>query len=233
MNLSLAPLFSTVSELFRIQLNAPAGAPLANVFREILTVEFSQYQYAHFSPDGFSAGIILTVIYGCFLAAILISAYCSGAHGDLIGSLCDMKADSPETARTLEELGFSKNLLIQRELRNQTVVARYLCCVEEEAYYRSAAENANPVGRESVADSAVQEAKPKKGIPPYRHTFSAEHYYLREDRRLAAETRFCSKRSSATALILGIVGLTVGYLLLLRFLPELFSLLDSFLSWAM
>lgn len=88
------------------------------------------YEYNGLSLDL----IIWSLFVGVVLASIGIY-YSKHVLGSLVNKLLDEKALSPESARTLEEIGFGKRPLIRFSLRKKSTFRKTVFSEDEKHYY--------------------------------------------------------------------------------------------------
>ena len=128
-----------------------------------------------------------------------------------------------ENAKTIEELGYKKNVFIRGFFRDSESLRRVVKCVEEEDYY---ADQQNlKEENDKARESNKKLRKFKEQI--YRVDVDADHFYIPEDLRDVAEKRFNKKGSGWGSLILATLALTAIFIALLFLLPWLFSMISA------
>lgn len=181
-----------------------------SAFRELITYLDDRYfsvdlgVYQHFSVSTQTGSVVRNLILGLALGLILaagISCYLKTVHGGFVRRLLAEGCTTPETAKTLYELGYFHNISIRNQLRSGGTIGALVHRVEA-------------VG-EPASDAA---------------NLSAARFYIPEDLRYRAEFRYEKKGSGAPMMILTIVLTVVAAALLCHFLPQLLGLADVILG---
>ena len=89
-------------------------------------------EYTNFVIDAGTRTTIRNVIVGFAIGILLAAVYAfyqKNVPGLLVHALLRAEAFSPETARTAEELGLSKNFFVWFELKHNAMLKRVVCCV--------------------------------------------------------------------------------------------------------
>jgi len=194
-----------------------------SLLRELINYISEQYftmelgTYDNFAISGTSGAtlrnMILAVAAGIILAS-LMTLYNRRGLGGFVRRLIAEKADSPENAKTLMELGYFRSTMIRRELARGTALRMVVRSPEKEAF-----EN-----RETKT--------PKKGIEPaYKHDFMTARFYIPEDLRARAEVRFDLKGSGWLPTLITIAVTVVAASLMCWFLPDLIQFADNIISF--
>lgn len=160
--------------------------------------------YQHFSISDQTGAMIRTVIVGLMfgvIAAALISTYLKAVHGGFIRTLLREGCDSPQTAKTLYELGWFRNLSIRNQFTRGGAFGKLVCAVGSDG-----------------------EAVPEKP------DFSTLLVYIPEDLRYRAEFRYRRKGSGILPTVLTILLSVIAAALLCRFLPQILGLADIILG---
>ncbi len=168
-------------------------------------------QYRHFRFDAETASLVTTFIWaiaaGIALAA-LFTLYQKYVPGALIRAILRAGADSEESARSLEELGFARNPFIRLELKHGTLLGKHLRFVLPGK------------GQGSGEEGALQTRCP---------TPNAARFYIPEELKYRADARYDKKgngpvQCAVTILLAGAIALVV-----IRLLPVLLSFVDAIL----
>lgn len=203
-------------------LNAIPSAPEKQTFVEVLeemwnaivrdwfTMDYTEYDnlgYDMAATGGIRPEtVIIFGILGMMLACFFAS-YNKGTLGSFVRALLSAGASSPENAKTLEELGFLKNHSVRASLKSGYTLRRVVRCVEEDEGTLICSEN-------------------KEGSVP----FNKAHFYIPEDKRSAAESRFKGKKLPWFAYLLIFVGGVILMIVLIAVLPHILSLVDDFVG---
>lgn len=175
--------------------------------------------YEHFSfghPIVSLQAAICAIMAGVFLAAVYLWIK-RRVLGRFVRALDAAECHSPDSAKTLEELGFSGNLPVARSLKSGTL-SRVLSSVEKDAYDQAI--------RDALRDGRPRRAK--EGPADCRTGKKTDHFYLSADTRASVLSRFEEKRGDGwLSLVLCAVVCAVIAALLLRLVPGLLQLLDQ------
>lgn len=174
-----------------------ATLSLASIF----TIEAGNYEHFQFDAQSatFLRNVILAMCVGILFAA-LCTMYQRYVPGSFIRAILRAEANTPETARTLAELDFEKNIFVRMELRFGTLLLKHLAFYEEE-----------------------QGEEEKK-----RPTESAR-FYIPEELKYRAELRYETKGSGPVQLIFTVVLTFAIAILLIKVIPMLLSFVDAIL----
>lgn len=145
---------------------------------------------------------ILGMMFACFFAS-----YNKGTLGSFVRALLSAGASSPENAKTLDELGFLKNHSVRASLKRGYTLRKVVRCVEED-------------------DGTLICSENKKGSVP----FNKAHFYIPDEKKFAAESRFKGKKLPWFAYLLIFVGGVILMILLIAVLPHILSLVDDFVG---
>ena len=203
-------------------LNAVLSAPEKQTFGEILeemwkaivrdwfTMDYMEYDNLGYDmtatggvrPETVIVFGILGMMLACFFAS-----YNKGTLGAFVRALLSAGASSPDTAKTLGELGFLKNHSVRASLKSGYTLRKVVRCVEEDEGTLICNEN-------------------KEGSVP----FNEAHFYIPEDKQFAAESRFKGKKLPWYSYLLIFVGGVILMIVLIAVLPHILSLIDDFIG---
>lgn len=221
-------------------------APMLSL-ASFFTIEARDYQNFSFDADARTMvrNLILAFCIGILLAA-LYSLYQKQVPGAIVRAILREKALSPDSAKTAEELGISKNPLMRYELQHNTVLKRLVHTVGEEkdqtppqssapASETSDATPDTPACEDTPTDAPACDPDPVPAQDPaptrddtFAHT--PARYYIPEELKYRAETRFDTKGSGPLSILLTI-GITVIIgIALIRFLPGLLGIVDNLMN---
>ena len=170
--------------------------------------------YPNLGMDGTSM-VTLPVILAGLCIGTFIAVFAVMRDSRIIGSYVrDMLAKGSvgkENAVTLYELHTDERSGFARALRRSVTLRRFVRCLEDEEFYEK------KINGEDV------------GADEYSHV-EGEHYYIPEDKRIAAEFKYIKRGVSVLAIPLILVGLVVAFFGLMLVLPYILSLLDAFVG---
>lgn len=186
--------------------------------------------YEHIDLGSGSLLSVRMIIIGLFIG-IAISGFAAVFNKRVLGAFvrCLLKNEcfSPDSAKTLDELGFGANVFIRFAMRSNGVnLRRVVKCREEGLYYEE-------LERQRAAHEEARKNDPDlkefKEIP-YRTDVLADSFYIPEEQKYVAEIKFNEKGTSwGGIIVLAIVSLIMLVAVLVA-LPEILSLVDDFLA---
>ena len=149
---------------------------------------------AYIKTDGSLGGqeslvTVGTVVLGLFIGSIIacvVMTYNRNLLGAVVRKILELEITTRENAKTIEELGYKKNVFIRGFFRDSESLRRVVKCVEEEDFY------AEQTKEKEELDNARKENKrlPKYKEKIYRVDVDNDHFYIPEDLRDVAEKRF-------------------------------------------
>ena len=198
------------------------------IISDIFALEMGEYENLGFGDFAFSnlRGIIVGMVAGIIIASYL-SIFNKRVHGSFVSSVIELGATSPETAKTLSELGYMRNSAVRSAIRSGNTYRGILRCVEAGEYY-FARELAR--GEYEARAAASGESAPAFESPDYTFDFEKARFYIPEDKHYSASIRFAKKGTSVFSAIAMTVASIVLLWAMLRFLPDIMQLLDNFVG---
>ena len=153
--------------------------------------------------------VIVSFFIGIMIGALALY-YQKRVIGSFVRALLNDGAADPENARTLEELGFSKNRFVRHALRNGSVLRKM-----------------------------VWEAQDNYTTDENGFTFSARtkqmdintaRFYIDESNRIRADLRYNGSGNDILTILIGVVIFAVAAYALLLFVPYIVELLKTTVS---
>lgn len=189
------------------------------------TPQYGDYQHIELAESSLVSlpMIVIAAVIGMCLAAIA-AIFNKRYLGDFARALISVDALSPETAQTLEQLGYLKNTTIRSSLKNGTTLRRVVKCVEEEQYY------AEMQKKREDFEQTNTDPKTKFKELPYKIDVSTAHFYIPEQLKYTAELKFEKKGTDWLSFALVLVGSIVVGLLAIWAVPELLQMTDNFVG---
>ena len=186
--------------------------------------------YEHLDLGSGSLLSLRMIIIGLFIG-IAISGFAAVFNKRVLGAFvrCLLQEEclSPESAKTLDELGFGTNIFIRIAMRSGGVnLRRVVKCREEELYNEEIQRQRE--AHEKAAEKDVSLGKFKE--IPYRTDVLADSFYIPEDQKYVAEMKFEEKGTSWGGIILLMIMSLVMLVAVLVALPKILSLVDDFLA---
>ncbi len=162
------------------------------------------------TPENLS---FLSILLGGLCLALCAICFFTAFHKQVWGSfvrvLIGEDCLSPETAKSLPQLGFAARLWIRYGVRNSVTLRRVVRCREEEEYLCRIAEQAASYGELRAADPSL----PKRFRPlPFRVNPDEHHFYIPEDQKSIADMKFEARGNgwlSAAVLSAAILAITL------------------------
>lgn len=175
--------------------------------------DFGYYENFDLRIPGVTLGqLVIFAMLACLVAA-LAATYQRSYLGALVRALYARECFDEAKAATLGELGLDKKRLLRFELsRPQTVLRKLVRYVGE--------------GEPSYTDERGRVHYRTREVLDYENT----RFYLPEGTRERAIIRFSGKGSDLKSFLLTVLVAVVGGILLIRFLPTLFSFADGIVS---
>ena len=180
--------------------------------RLFFTPDFKTYEHLTFfnSPNAFKL-LVLGMYFGVVIASLCM-LYNKKYIGGFIRKLDASACLSPEGAKTLEELGYSKAWLIKHSLERGSLLKNIVKRAEDEN--EKSAENSTRVG----------------GYSKKRIDFETARFYLPAEKRDVVIGRFDEKGTNWLSVILtAVIGIIV-VVLIFKIAPFIVGLIDSSLS---
>lgn len=157
------------------------------------------------------------------IIAIFASLYTKKILGDVVRAAIAADALSPESAKTLDELGFADKLLMRRAVAKSVSLRRVLKCREEEAFIAELNEK-----REEYAKKREENRKlPKFKESEYKIRPSEDAFFVPEDLKYTAEIKFDKKGATLRSAIATTVIVIIAFIAVMIALPELLEFLDG------
>ena len=219
---------------------SPMFAAAQSVWQEIwyflsnkyFDVDFDEYAYEHIAlgnnPQFTAQGIIIALFLGVIIAAAM-SLFQKRTLGDLVRALDREGCTSPESAKTLEELGLLRNSAIKQDLRNGSSLRRVVRCAGEEQYWADQAEKREIFEAEQAAKENRRERGKWKEIP-YKYDFATDRFYIPEHLMFGATTHFSKKGTNPLVFAFAVIVCIVLMMLCCHLLPEMLQLADNFVG---
>lgn len=210
---------------------------LINYFsEEYFSMELGTYD--NFAISGSSGvalrNIILAVACGIILAT-LMTLYTRRGLGGFVRRLIAAEANSPESAKTLMELGYFRSVMIRRELAKGSSLRMVVRCPEQDAFESgavSATNDTDAISAEVGVDGAGQGSAARRARPlVFRHDFLSSRFYIPEDLRARAEVRFDAKGSGWLPTLITVIATVIAAAAMCWFLPDLIQMADNLISF--
>ncbi len=193
-------------------------------FRQLF-IESDEY-YEYLTVDVGTLLSVRLIILGLFIGmcfATFASVYNKKVLGDVVRKLLSKNALSPESAMTVEELGYNNRLIIKYAFKKSTSLRRVVKSREEVLYYQEL----EGKREEYLSKKNNGEKIPKFKEIPYKMDVSADHFYIPEDMKYMADIKFDKKGASWLGAVLITVVLTVAFFVIMYFLPDILGIIND------
>ena len=195
---------------------------IAYLEERYFSLEFGAYE--NFSVSSEAGVMIRQVIFGVAIGLVIASAMIAFTRtklGGFVRKLLKQECLSPETAKTLDELGFFRDATIRRELSRGVTLRKVVYCREEEEYKKS---------NDDIKKSNDYKNEVSSKEQKFQFDFTTAHFYIPEELKYRAEIRFDRKGSNWLIFFGSVVIAVVFAALLCWLLPDLMQMADNLLS---
>lgn len=198
------------------------------------SMDWHTYNYSYISVS--DAGLIsirtgvAALLLGVIIAAAL-SVFQKRTLGDLVRAIDREWCVTPETAKTLTELGMIRNTAIKNDLRHGRALRRVVRCAEEEAYNAAREQQHKQLIADAETGDPIAIATLKKWRDiPYRLNFETDHFYIPENLIYGADNQFDKKGTTPLTLVTCIVVCVILLIAICFFLPEIIQMTDNMIG---
>ena len=162
---------------------------------------------------------LLAMIAG-ILIAVIITMYEKRYLGGLVRKLISEGATSPESAKTLYEIGFDDKLGVRFSLRHGYTYSRFVMCVEDEENQR-----VQKAERRKFEEAHRDEKKPPKYRGKIKKSdYDTARFYVPEDVADTAAVKFTARGSNWLGICIVLLVLAAVIGLSVIFLPKILEL---------
>lgn len=189
---------------------------------DALWEEIASGEYENLGAGGGTLLSLKTVIVGLFVGisvAIFVALFTKRALGGFVKYLLKEECLSPESGKTLPELGLADKLWLRRAVKNNVSLRRVIRCREEEEYYAA-----------QYGDEADTKARPRYGANAFHVNPDEHHFYIPEDMKYTADIKFERKGNNWFSAVFSVILLMIGMFALLMALPYILNILNDFMG---
>lgn len=169
-----------------------------------------------------------TILIGIAIGAILAAAlaiYDNHVIGRFMRLMLEKDAIGREKSLTLYDLGAGERSPFAKALRKSVSLRRMVRCAEEEDFYTELKAAREEHEKKREEDPTLEAFKEKD------YVFSGEeHFYIPEDKKIAAWTKYITPTLNPLSIIAIIVGAIVIFFALAFLLPYVLELLDGLIG---
>ncbi len=177
----------------------------------------------------FGTGTLLSlrnIVVGIFIGIIIAAAFASfdkNHMGGFVRKLVSEECLSPEKAKTLRELGYSRSPAVRGSLKRGAVLGRTVHCVEREQHERD-------MEAARAAYAAANGTEAGFTPAPFRMDTDTAHFYIPDEEHYAAEVRFEKEGSGWRSFLLVLILSIVAMAAVIFFLPDILQLVDNMIG---
>ena len=194
---------------------------------KFFTIEYGTYENIRVDTNPFfSAGsLIICMAIGVLLASAL-AIFNKRVLGDFVRAISREGATSPDKAMTLAQLGFLKNSAIRSALKRHGSLRRVVRCVEDDR-----ADIAAGVPLRLGIAELYGSIEPVEGASGAGRTdLNNAHFFIPAEEIYTAEIRYEKKGTNWLSFFGVLVVCLVAAILLFALLPDIFQLIDNFIT---
>ena len=203
---------------------------LIESIKDFFNPTLSGYTNFNFGSDNIIN--IHVIVFGIFIgvmAASVYAIYTKQILGKFVRALLVEEATTPESAKTIGELGFSKNYAVIHGLKGYTL-GRVVSCIEKDEYI----ENTNRL-RANYEENRKESSKHGKRLPPFREPkfdkkVSECRYYISENKKYTAQMRFNPNGSGYGTFFFVLLVSVMCIIIIYALLPQILAFADAALS---
>lgn len=188
-------------------------------------------QYENLGLDNVGGGMInlswaiIALCLGIVLAAIM-AVFEKRGLGEFVRKLLSEECYTPETAKTLAELGYRKNAAVRGALRSGSL-SKVVKCAQKEAY------NAEIERKRQEYEQNTPAGSPPFKAFPYKINYETDTFYIPKDDSYAADLRYDKRGSGIVSILISIAVAIALAVFIIFILPEVLQLLDNFVGLIM
>ena len=198
----------------------------AYITETYFTIDISQYRNLGIELGNNGVINLSWAIIGIFLGMIvaaILGVYEKKGLGEFVRKLIYEECYTPESAKTLYELGFHKNAAVRGALRSGSL-SKIVICTQKKEYDDAVAQKKAEYEQYAAADS------PAFRSIPYKIDYQKDTFYIPKDDSYAADVRY-DKKGSGLIAVLVVAGLSVLLAVFVIFiLPDMLQMLDNFVG---
>lgn len=201
-----------------------------------LIVELWGYFYdTYLTPDVYYENLNLTSN-ELFSIMIFIFGLCVGLSlasfgavfnkrvlGGVVRRLLEKQALSPESALTLDELGYPNSLLVNFAVKKSTSLRRVVKCREELEFDAEQARKREEHDKKRADDKKL----PRFKEAAYKINVYEDKFYIPEDMKYTADVKFEKKGTTWLGAVIFTVIMMVVFVVLVVFLPQILELVND------
>lgn len=167
----------------------------------------------------FSLGFVVWPLFSGICIAVLISLFVKVKLGVLVRKLLENKAETPESALSLSDLGLQKNFFVRNAMRSTSTYKQHIHAITED----SLTYHDNEYFDSDIQIVNFPDRKPKLNIDTAK-------YYIPKEKQFRASSTFSKESSTIISAIIAIFLLVIVASLSMVIIPFLTRMLDDFIK---
>lgn len=176
------------------------------------------------SSDVFSIRIIILGLCIGIVLALFGAVFNKRVLGDVVRRLLKKEALSPESALTLEELGYENKPLIRLAVKKSTSLRRVVKCREELEYDADQEKKRKEYEQKRAENNKLGRFKEI----PYKMNTYADAFFIPEDMKYMADIKFEKKGTTWLGAVVFSIMTVVAFVVIIVALPSILSLINDF-----
>lgn len=220
-----------IQNLIHLSNDASAQPSLIQELWEYLVEKYFTLDIAQYHNLGLDFGgsgvinmswAIVALCLGMVLASVL-AVYEKKGLGEFVRKLLHEDCYTPESAKTLYELGYRKNAAVRSALRTGSL-SKIVRCTQKQEW------DAEMERKKQEYKASAPAGSPPFKCPAYRINFETDTFYIPKDDSYAADVRY-DKKGSGIISVLIVAGLSLLVAAFIIFiLPDMLQMLDNFVG---
>ena len=182
--------------------------------------------YPNINVDADSMALIRNIVFGMIIGVIVASfavVIDKRVLGAFVRKLIAEECLSPQSAKRLCDLGFDEKYVIRNGVRKGTNLRSVIRCREEDEHNAQIAHQRELYEEQRQKDPSL----PEFVEATYQVSADADHFYIPEEKKYAAEMRFEKKGTSWMIFFLIIFASLILFAAFIFLLPEILQFLDD------
>lgn len=215
-----------------IKHETPFGLSIATFFdsidRMFFTPDFETYAHLPFfnSPTAFKY-LVIGIYLGLVLASICMY-YNKNVLGGFVRKLDAEGCLSEQSAKTLDELSYGKNVFVKWSLSHGKLLNKVIRSVDK--YKEASPDEPDQQAERSENSKESAQNSARVGVYPQKFNVKTDKFYLIPEKRDLTIQRFRAKGSGwLSVLLLAVVGL-IAVVLVFKLAPTIVGMLDNALD---
>ena len=169
--------------------------------------------------------LIIGLTLGIVIASVM-SVYNKKYIGSFIRKLISEGCLGAENAKTLDELGYLKNIGVRSVIKSGGTLSRWARCREEDEFFEAVKRQKAEFDEKHKDDEKPHRFKE----PEFIRDCNTMHFYLPAEKKYAAEVKFDDKGAKWGAVVLVAIFAVILCAFVCYMLPDALKMIDNFLT---